>query len=568
MSILVGTILNLMASSGEKVFHELDENTKRPDAVQKELLDKILSNMADTEIGSKLELDKIKTVEDFQQRVPLMDYDAYGEYIDRMLKGEKNVLTSTPIVHFNETSGTLGAPKAIPVTEDHISVFAKINSKYVNYLAKKAFGTDWMYGKGLSLSEGTYKTLPTGVTYGCASSLHTARMQKAMPFMKMDSMDLMYTSPKEARQPSPGTQTRYLHARFALMERDIRYGNATFSSYLLELFRYIEKNHELLCNDIENGTISTDSVPKDVRIEIEKRLKPDPKRAAELRAIFKDGFDAPIARKLWPKLKYFICVGGAGFAPYTDQLRKRYLGNDVHFLFLGLSASEAMISVPISVDNPDSVFLPDATFFEFIPVINGESDISQGIRLLGELETGKQYEVVISNVSGLLRYRIKDVIEVTGFYNKTPLMRFVKRSGAAISMYGEKTTEEALRETAFGACREQNLELYDYCVCPYGHSAPGKYIFLYELNGDYKNKLNIEQLRDTTEKLLEEANPVYRAVVEDGRCGELEVRILQEETFLLYRDLMIAKGKSAAQLKPVHVTNTPFQEKFFLGLAE
>lgn len=575
MSALVSLVLKMMISGGKKVESKLEKATMFPDEEQKRFLMDVLNDAKQSEFGQKFDFESIKTVSDFRKAVPITDYDFYSEYIEKMTQGKKNVLTSRDIVHFNETSGTLGVPKLIPVTEQHVKIFQEYNSSYLNYIAAKGCGKEWTKGKGFSLAEGTYTVLPSGITKGCASSLHTARMERMGPWKKKnttdrkkDTMDMLYTSPMEARKPLPGMSTRYLHARFALAEKNITYGNATFSSYFLEIFRYIEEHWELLCKDIETGTVSQESgLPDNVIKSVSERLVPMPERAQELRTVFSEGFDTPFAKKIWPGLKFFMGVGGAGFQPYTDKLLNRYLGNEVRFLYLGITASEGFFTAPLEIDSPDSVLVPNASFMEFIPVIDGVTDESSGTKLMEELELGRQYELVITNASGLYRYRMKDVIEVTGFHNKTPVVRFVKRSGFAVSMYGEKTSEEALRFTAVKTAEKLGLDLTDYCVCPYMESTPGKYIFMFEFK-DYPSDLPKIKVRDAAEEFLSEANVSYGKKVISGLVLPMEVRLLQEQTFLLYRDLMIMKGRSAAQLKPVHVTASPYQQNFFLRLED
>jgi len=570
MGQLVSFILNMMINAGHKIANKYNKITNNPREEQQALLLRLLDNAKDSELGKKYDFASIKDVKEFKNRFPLTDYDFYSEYIDKLVAGEENQLTSKKTVHFNVTSGTLGQPKKIPVTEDHVKIFSKINAKYIFYIISKELGTSWTKGKGFNLAEGTYETLPTGVTVGCASSLHTARMGKILPFLKFDSMDLMYTSPIEARQPKVlGVYSRYLHARFALCEPNITYITVTFSSYLLEVLRYIEKHWKSICNDIENGTISDGvDMPKEIRESVLAKIKPNKERADELRAIFSKGFDTPVFNKVWPKVEFVVCVGGAGFQPYTNNVIDNYLGKDIHMLYLGLSASEAMISIPTKLDSPNSMFVPDTTFYEFIPIDNkGERNLRGGTRLLHELEVGKKYEVVISNVSGLFRYQMKDVIEVTGYHNSTPMMRFLNRAGYAINMFAEKTSELALQKTAEQTTKALGLDMYDYVVCPFHNKHGSNYIFMYELRNIPKD-FDKALLTTTTEEFLCKANPIYKEIIEDGSCGHLEALLLQEETFMLYRDLMVLKGASAAQLKPVHVTCNPMQERFFLGLEE
>ena len=50
--------------------------------------------------------------------------------------------------------------------------------------------------------------------------------------------------------------------------------------------------------------------------------------------------------------------------------------------------------------------------------------------------------------------------------------------------------------------------------------------------------------------------------------NNIELKFLQPETYLLYRDLMISKGTSSAQLKPPRVIVNDFHKRFFLALLD
>ena len=140
-------------------------------------------------------------------------------------------------------------------------------------------------------------------------------------------------------------------------------------------------------------------------------MKPNPKRAAELRREFEKGFDTPIAPRIWPKLGWAFGMGASSLSIYSKRLR-RYTG-DLPMHNLGYGASEALMAVPLSLDTDDCVMLPQNGFFEFLPV-----DAPEGTRPLtmNQLEPGKDYEVIVTNLSGLYRYRIEDLVRCTGYY--------------------------------------------------------------------------------------------------------------------------------------------------------
>jgi len=556
---LTSFVLKTMSKKGGDVKTELESVTLRPGEEQRKLLAFFLDRAKDTEVGKRFDFASIKTAEEYQDRVPFTEYDFYSDYINRMMDGEENVLTPLHINHYNVTSGTLGVPKKIPASEEHIRLFSKYHAKYMNYLASEQYGYGWTKGKSLSLTEGRYSVLPSGASVGSASSVAAARMGKMIPGLNIDFFGQMNSSPAEARQPVPGTPTRYLHARFALAEKNITYGNTTFSSYLLEIMRYIEDNWKSLVYDIRTGTIPDGlEMPEEVRTSLKKKLKPMPKRADELEAIFSKGFDTPVMPLIWPKMQYILCVGGAGFAPYTEKLRNRYMGDKIHFLFLGLTASEGLFSVPFEMENTSSVFVPNGVFMEFIPV---EKEDARPL-LLDELEVGGKYELVVTNLSGLYRYRMKDTVLITGMHNNTPTMEFLNRAGYAVNMFGEKTSERALQETAVKSTSDLGLDLYDYALYPDADAVPGKYVLCLELR-NYDGSVAPETIRKKAEEILSSANPSIGKKIETGVCGPLDLKLLQPETFLLYRDMQIMKGRAAAQLKPVHVLGTPYLHKFF-----
>ena len=76
----------------------------------------------------------------------------------------------------------------------------------------------------------------------------------------------------------------------------------------------------------------------------------------------------------------------------------------------------------------------------------------------------------------------------------------------------------------------------------------------------------MDALRECVFKHLCEANPVYYDCYADHWLDKPEVYLLQPETQLLYRDMMVMRGASLNQLKPVRVIMNERQRKFFFRL--
>ncbi len=529
------------------------------------LLMKTLADNKDTEYGRKYGFADIHSVEDYQKRVPVVVYDDLVSYVERMMAGEKNVLTAYPCGHFNETSGTVGVPKRIPMSDLQAQVFSKYNKLIMYGILRDKLDPDWMEARAFCTSSGTYRKLESGLTVGFASSKMAEHIQGGAE--GLDKMlRTMYTSPVEAVTAQHGTDSKYIHARFALEDREVRGIVTAFYSVLVLFLRYIADHCELLIDDIEKGTINPEiEMPDEVRESLLKKIKPMPERAAELREIFKNGSDFPFVKKIWPRFRYFAGVGGDGFAIYDRMLKEHFTGGGVANVYSGITASEGLWSVPAGVDDYNSILAPGAAFIEFLPVEAG-SDFTKCVTL-DKLEVGKTYELIITNLSGFYRYRMSDAVQVTGFVNKTPTVQFMYRVNRTINLAAEKTTEKALQTAVEAAAEELGFALADFSVYPNADVVPSRYDFLIEPMKEIA-EYDMEALRESVFRNLCKVNPIYHACWEKHELGKPDVQFLQPETSLLYRDMMVFRGASLNQLKPVRVIANERQRKFFYALLQ
>lgn len=548
-----------MLKAQAAVVGEFRDMTKDPMKAQTELLLKIIQDNKDTEYGKKYNFADIKTIEDFQAKVPVSVYDDYAPYIERMAeKGERDLITAYPIQIYNKTSGTVGIPKKIPMTKPAVQIFTKYTKDYQAGLLNECFGPEKNMGRRLSIIQASApKIMPDGVAFGALSDNY---LLKVRPMW-----DKAFVTPAEAAFAESGTNLRYIHARFALCFTDQVSINCSFTSFVSEFFRYIENNWELLVRDIENGTIDESiEMPQDVRSSLLEKIKPMPERAAELKEIFSKGFEEPFVPKVWPKI---VCLtGGASgsFKAYTELVKKRYLGDGIKIYCRGICASEGSFTVPTEFDSYDSVLLPDSVFFEFAEEKDGEIDLTD-IKTLDKLEKGKKYELIITNLSGWYRYRMRDVFFVKGMYNNTPVVEYLYRSDKTVSIMGEKTTETALRETAENAAKACGFSLIDSTVYP--DTDHTRYVFLLEME-NVPDSLTEEKVRDEMEKALSVANPSMGDKIKKGICKPVEVKFMQSEAFLLWRDIAVMRGASPGQQKPVTVITNEVQRKFFFSQTE
>lgn len=545
--------------NGTLIIQKLDAITKDPMHTQREFLKKILEDNKDTEYGKKYNFAKIDSIEAYRKNVPLSTYDTYAPYIERMSqKGERNLITSYEMALYNKTSGTVGIPKKIPMTTVSRNLFLSYVSAYEMAIMAQA-KPDTRKGRRMSVVQPNenLNIQPDGLPHAAVSD---TTLIEVIPYWEMK-----YTSPKEATFAKPGTNSRYLHARFALTDPNTEAITFSFCGFALEVLRYIEDNWELLVEDIRKGTIDESiDMADDVREIMESKIKPMPERAKELRDIFEQGFDEPFIPKVWPNMKFFVGAATGTFKEYWKKCSERYAGPTISIFARGVAASEGLFSEAFEFDNFNSVIIPETNFYEFIEVTDDEPDLDN-LKLLDELEVGKKYELVITNLSGFYRYRMRDVFLITGKYNNTPTIEYQYRADKTVSLMGEKTTEIALRSAAEATAAECGFDLIDCSVYPDIDNT--RYVYLMEI-AKIPEALTKEALRDSLEANLAKANPSMGDKVNKGLCKPTEVLFLQPETYLLYRDTLLMKGYSVGQLKPVNVISNEMQRRFFFGLQE
>lgn len=531
-----------------------------PFGVNEKLLLSILSDNKDTEYGRRYDFEHITNYEEYKKNVPVITYYDIVDDINRMLNGEKNILTAYPFDHMNETSGTIGKPKLVPMTDKQAQVFLKYNKHYMDGFYAEKLGENWMKGRTFCTSQGKYRTAPSGITIGDASSKMAEYVQGGREGLNA-MLRMVYTSPIEATIPEFGIDTKYIHTRFAMADSGVTGIVSGFYTMVVQYLHYIAKNYELLINDIDNGTIDKRvNLPVEVRESLLKRIVPMPERAEELREIFRNGSDFKFVKKIWPNMEYISGVGGDGFSVYADTIRNKYADESVKFVFTGIIASEGLWSVPVEIESEDSVLVPGSAFMEFLPIEAGD-DFTKCVSI-DNLEKGKTYELIITNLCGFYRYRMSDAIMVTGFLEKTPRVRFMYRVNKNINLACEKTTEKVLQQAVEMAASELGFKFFDYIVYPDAKSTPPGYTFLIQPMHSVDN-ISKEQLATVLDKYTCELNPMYKKYLLSHSLRHVDAFWLQPETISLWRDHQIALGKSVGQLKPVRIIANEDQRKFF-----
>ncbi|HWI61045.1 MAG TPA: GH3 auxin-responsive promoter family protein [Symbiobacteriaceae bacterium] len=464
---------------------------------------------------------------------PVTTYADYAPYIERMAQGEPGVLTGDPVTYFAVTSGTTGPQKLIPVTRRQTrtimtSMLAPIG------LAARAGLIGRIRGRYLQImTEQISGTTPGGIPRGAATSGGLQSMGKML--------GLIWTSPMPVIKVQKQRDARYLHLLFALREERLWALCAFFPSTLIDLLRDLATRAPALLRDLADGTIAADvELPAAVRAELTGLLRPAPDRARRLGALVEQG--RLTVRDVWPETGVVLTAGSGAFRFYVEQLQP-FLGGVPVFSPV-YAASEAAIGIGLP-GRPGYVIVPGAAYHEFLPV--------GGDRPLGfaEVEEGAEYEILLTTYAGLWRYRLGDLVRVVGRCGHAPVVEFLERKGQVLSIQGEKVSEAQVVAAFSAACQATGASVVDYVVTPDPSVSPGRYRLLVEARGETGALLEAFDAR------LREAVPSYGRAVSLGKLSPMAVGVLKPGAFECYREMRIAAGASASQVKVPHVIVDP-----------
>ncbi|AAK81341.1 MULTISPECIES: GH3 auxin-responsive promoter family protein [Clostridium] len=531
-------IYKISIDLGGIVKRNFEKETKNCGKVNEEVLFKILKSNDKSEIGIKFKFKDIKSIRQFKDSVPITEYKDYEKYINRMADGEGNVLMSEKVEYFGHTSGTTGKQKLVPCTKNSRRRASKYMALLVNRFCYDNFKENWNYARGMMIADIVMTTYTKGKIPICsATSGGMKGIKHLLPYL--------YTSPIEVMEIKDKETALYLHLLFGLEEEELLYISGVFISNILDLFRTLEKNNKALVRDIQKGSISEElNIDEGLRKVLNKKLKPNNKRAMELEKEFKKGFKG-IAKRIWPNLLYIASVTGANFSIYNDKVY--YYIDSIPIYSAAYGSTEAMIGINPYASKVLYVITPSAVFYEFIP-IGEKGEESFDTLLLSELKLGGRYEVVITNYAGLYRYKIGDVVKVVGFYNKCPEIEFLYRKNQVLNMAAEKTNEEHLTYAIKNTIKKLNLDLVDYTTEPDNSITPGRYIFYFEFRNNMYG-FSTEKLQNILDDELRVSNLAYNRARNNKKLGMLKVEVLAPNTFDLIKEALFNKGISKNQIK-------------------
>lgn len=526
-----------------------EKSTLDPMKAQRKVLLQYLARNRATEYGRKYKFAGIGSVKEYQNTVPLSNYESLKPYIDRMAhRGERGVLTSDRVIFFGITSGTTGIPKLIPVTKYSRGKKSQLMNLWAYYINRDH--PDVLDGKILAIVSPEVKNFTQAkIPYGPEDGHAYNNLPLFLRNFYVLPYQLFYIPDYDGRY--------YCMLRIA-MEKNITTIATLNPSTLVLLSQRIDRVADRIIRDIEKGTLDRDfDIPAGIRKTMERRLRPNRGRADELRRIVREK-GGLLPKDFWPKLRLIECWKGGTVKLYLKELPP-YFGN-VAVRDFGCLSTEARSSVPMSDAGAGGVLAINTNFYEFVRREDmGRKD--KRYFLADELEKGKEYFIIVTTPGGLYRYNIDDVITVDGFFNKTPMIEFVQKGLNAVSLTGEKVYESHINE-AVNRAADKHKVLIDFFSASVQMDDPPRYIFLVEFNGACDADKKRGLLRSIEDELCHE-NSEYKDLREQQLLRFPILKVVKKGQFENYRKMRIRQGAHDGQLKvPELVRDADFQKKF------
>ena len=404
---IIDSIGNLVMKSR---IEDLENSINNPHETQQNVLKQLLESTKDTYYGRKFHFRDIHNYRQFVEQVPLNNYEDLFPFIELILKGEKNVLWPTPIKWFAKSSGTTGATsKIIPVSTEglelcHYQGGRDMLALYIrNYPDAKLFS-----GKNLSIGGSQESKQSTNNSYYIANI--SAIVMKNLPFWAQFGR-------------TPGLEVTMMN-------------------------NWEEKIKKIAEITSQQKVTSLAGSPMWMLLLLQHIIK-------EQKITY--------IQDVWPDLEVFF-HGSVSFAPYRPLFEELDKNKSLRYLEI-FNATEGFFGLQDQKDDPSLLLMLNyGIFYEFIPEKEFLNENPKVIPL-SEVETGKNYSMVISTNSGLWRYKIGDTIKFTS----TKPYRFTisGRTKHCINVFGEDLFAEHAEKAISQACRETGAILKDFTAAPY-----------------------------------------------------------------------------------------------------
>jgi hypothetical protein len=374
-----------------------------PVATQNKVLQELIRQAKDTQFGIDHHFDQIQSPSDFAQQVPVRDYEQLKPYVDRVVKGEENVLWKGKPLYFAKTSGTTSGAKYIPLTKESMPYHIEAARNAILHYIHETGNADFVDGKMIFLQGSPILEEKNGIKLGRLSGIVAHFVPNYLQKNRMPSWETNCIEDWETKVN-------------AIVEETFNENMSVISGIPSWVHMYFEKLQQ-------------------------KANKP--------------------VGDIFPNFNLFI-YGGVNYEPYRAKF-ENLIGRKVDSIEL-FPASEGFFAYQDSQKEKGMLLLLNSgIFYEFIKSDEFSTENPRRYTI-GEVELGVNYVLILSTNAGLWGYNIGDTVQFT---SSAPYRVVVSgRIKHYISAFGEhvigKEVESALQEAMEGS----TIRVNEFTVAP------------------------------------------------------------------------------------------------------
>lgn len=532
----------LLGMAGGIQYRALVKASESPRSASAQTLRAILEYTKDSVYGKEHNFDKVlaATSDDelfklYAENVKPNDYEDLRPYVERHKHGEENILFPGKPVLYATTSGSTAEPKWIPITETYLkTVYGKMTKVWLyNFIQnrKKVFS-----GKILSIVGKVIEGYaPDGTVFGSVSGV---TQRDAPGFVKA-----LYTNPQCVYSIADYNARYYVLMRMGI-EQDVTLIVTANPSTIVELQNNVNRFYDEYVEDIEKGTLSAKiKIDPEIRKELEACLKPNPERAAELRAL-KAKYGNVLPKHYWPNIQILNTWKCGNTRVYLDKFADSFPETMLHQEF-GYFSSECRFGLVMD-DTLNTVMFPHYHYYEFV----AEEDLDNPnpkFYQIDELVCGKRYCPYVTTFAGLYRYDMHDIVEAGPCFHKTPTVHMIQKVNGIVTITGEKLYEKQFIDAVHEA--EKQTGLMTRFFIGFANLEASNYDFYYEFANLDTTQEQAEDFTKHVDENLKKMNVEYLAKRDSLRLKDASTHRLIRESFETFKAQCIAEGARDGQFK-------------------
>lgn len=437
---------------------------------QQRLLLSLVKNAEKTLFGREHQFEEIYTIQAFQRNVQITDYEDIKPYIEKIKKGQRNILwTGTP-EYFAKTSGTTSGSKYIPISKEGMPYqIAAAQSAIFHYIQQKN-NADFVAGKMIFLQGSPELEEVNGIKTGRLSGIVAHHIPNYL---------------QKNRLPSLKTN---------LIE--------DWETKVDEIVKETEKQNMTLISGIPPWLI----------MYFEKLIERNGKKITEL----------------FPNLQLII-TGGVNFEPYREKMNE-LLGKPVDTIQT-FPASEGFFAFQDDYTKDGLLLLTNhGIFYEFVPLEEFGKPNARRLTLK-DIELHKDYALILTTNSGLWAYSIGDVVR---FISKAPYRVLVSgRTKHYTSAFGEHVIAFEVEEAMKATVEKYPAQITEFHLAPQVNPAEGLPYHEWFIEFE-KEPEDLAKFSENLDKEMRQRNTYYDDLIAGNILKPLVISRLQKNTFHEY----------------------------------